>query len=139
MKIECPFCKQPIEFPDEMIGQWTDCPSCLEQIPLEKSLELKETKGSLAGLYQNVRNKNASETPKNEKGNGLRTSGVLLLIGGLLVAVYCFLFFDTSVESAVGPVNNIGLMADRQNGIIVGIGIAIIGTILFVVGSRNEK
>jgi len=139
MKIECPFCKQSIEFSDEMIGQWTNCPGCREQIPLEKLPELKENKASLAGLYQDVRNKNTSRTPKNEKGNGLRTSGILLLVAGLLVAACYVRFFDTSVESPVGPVNDNGRIADRQSGIIIGIGIAIIGTIMLVVSSRNEK
>ena len=80
-----------------------------------------------------------SPLPSADHGSlGLRILGILLLTGGLAVVAYFFLAFDTSVESEIGPINNLGLMADRQNGIIVGIGLSIIGTIMFVIGSRNK-
>jgi hypothetical protein len=72
-----------------------------------------------------------------------------LIIVGLCVAGYFFLFFDPSVEVPKqeilgqtiggGRVVNIGLMADRQNGIIIGLGLAILGAILMVVASRKES
>lgn len=71
-------------------------------------------------------------------GSGLRTFGILLLLGGLAVAAYFFLAFDTSVESGMGRVNNLGLMADRQNGIIIGIGLSVVGTIMLVIGARGK-
>ncbi len=78
--------------------------------------------------------------PTTDRGlSGLQRIGVLLLIGGLIVAGYFFLAFDTSVESGVGRVNNLGLMADRQNGIIVGIGLGIVGTIMLAIGSRGKN
>lgn len=72
-------------------------------------------------------------------GSGLRTSGILLLLGGLVVTAFFYFGFDTSVESGVGRVNNIGLMADRQNGILIGLGLAIVGTIMLVIGSRDRN
>jgi hypothetical protein len=57
----------------------------------------------------------------------------------LAVTGYFFLGYDTSVESGMGRVNNLGLMADRQNGIIIGIGLAVIGTIMLVIGSRGKN
>lgn len=72
-------------------------------------------------------------------GSGLRTFGILLLLGGLAVAAYFFLAFDTSVESGMGRVNNLGLMADRQNGIIIGIGLGVVGTIMLVIGTRGKN
>jgi len=57
----------------------------------------------------------------------------------LAVAGFFFLAYDTSVESGYGRVNNLGLMADRQNGIIVGIGLGVIGTIMLVIGSREKN
>ena len=62
--------------------------------------------------------------------------GILLAVGGVCVALFYLAIFDTSVYagSGVGYVNNIGLMADRQNGIIVGIGMAILGGILMLIG-----
>ena len=77
--------------------------------------------------------------PADKGSSGLRTFGVLLLIGGLAVTGYFFLGYDTSVESGMGRVNNLGLMADRQNGIIIGIGLAVIGTIMLVIGSRGKN
>jgi len=80
--------------------------------------------------------------PADKGSSSLRTFGVLLLIGGLAVIEYFFLDYDTSVntgDSLIGRVNNFGLMADRQNGIIIGIGLAIIGTIMLVIGSRGKN
>lgn len=81
----------------------------------------------------------APSPPADRSSSGLRTFGVLLLIAGLAVAGYFFLGFDTSVESGVGRVNNLGLMADRQNGIIVGIGLGVVGTIMLAIGSRGRN
>lgn len=80
-----------------------------------------------------------SSPPANRDSSGLRTFGALLLIAGLAVAGYFFLAFDASVESGVGRVNNLGLMADRQNGIIVGIGLGVVGTIMLAIGTRGKN
>jgi hypothetical protein len=104
--IECPFCKQPIEFPEEMSGQWTDCPSCREQIPLEKTPEITESKASLAGLYQGVRNRNATETSKVELSKDLQK---LVQVGFLLSFLFpivgfffgLFLLFRNAVAQGV--------------------------------------
>ena len=62
---------------------------------------------------------------------------------GILGAVYFFAIFETSVEVPVtqvmgqsvggGRVNNLGLMNQRQNGIIISCVAAIIGLMLMVV------
>lgn len=83
-----------------------------------------------------------SAPPADPGSSGLRIIGILLLVAGLAVAAFFFLAFDTSVDSGVngvGRVNNFGLMADRQNGIIVGIGLCIVGTIMLAIGSRGKK
>jgi len=80
-----------------------------------------------------------SSSPANRGSSGLRTFGALLLIAGLAVAGYFFLAFDASVESGVGRVNNLGLMADRQNGIIVGIGLGVVGTIMLAIGTGGKN
>ena len=75
-----------------------------------------------------------------QKGSSTsRPFGSLFIIAGLAVAAYFFFAYDTSVESGAGRVVNLGLMADRQNGIIVGIGLAIVGAITFALGSRGKK
>jgi hypothetical protein len=77
--------------------------------------------------------------------------GILMLLGGIAWVVYFFLFFNTAVTTepvtVLGQsygggqqVNNLGLMADRQNGIIVSFGSAILGTIFLFAGhSMTEK
>lgn len=75
----------------------------------------------------------------NGGSSSLRTFGTLLLVAGLAVGGYFFFAFDASVESGYGRVNNLGLMADRQNGIIIGIGLAVVGAIMLAIGSRGKN
>ena len=71
--------------------------------------------------------------------------GLLLLVGGLLLALYFAAIFDTSVAvdyqgSSFGMperVNNIGLMQDRQIGIIVGLAAAVGGGVLMFIGRKQ--
>lgn len=35
LKMECPYCQQPVEFPDDAVGQWVDCPGCGKKMPLQ--------------------------------------------------------------------------------------------------------
>ena len=79
----------------------------------------------------------------------LRVLGVVLVIGGLFAGVYYLVFFDTSVEVPQreilgsvyggGRVNNLGLMNDRQNGIYLGFGAAVVGLACLGFESRNRK
>jgi hypothetical protein len=82
------------------------------------------------------------------KQHFLSGTGELMIIGGLIGAVYYFFFFDTSVAVPSteifgqivggGRVNNMGLMAERQDGIIFSFGVAIVGAMIaFFVRSRK--
>ena len=74
-----------------------------------------------------------------------------MLIGGVAGTVYFFGFFNTTVtteaitimgQSMGGgqQVNNLGLMAERQNGLMVSISSAVLGTIFLFAGhSMTEK
>jgi hypothetical protein len=77
-------------------------------------------------------------SPRSTGSSGLRTVGILLMLGGLAIVGYFFLAFETSVDSGIGRINNLGLMADRQNGIIIGIGLGVVGTIMVVIGARGK-
>jgi hypothetical protein len=58
---------------------------------------------------------------------------------GLIGAMYFFVVFDTGIQTSLGSrVNNLGLMADRQNGIMLSVGVAIVGA-LFVVGASRRR
>ncbi len=98
-----------------------------------------------------TRTRSEPETrPRREVSGPLPLVGLLLVIGGLLVAFYFLAVFDVSVEVpyeylgygiSVGGerINNIGLMNDQRNGMIGGIVAAVVGGILlFVAYSRGE-
>jgi hypothetical protein len=49
-------------------------------------------------------------------------------------AGYFFLLFDTSVESGYGRVHNIGLLQDRQNGLILCLVVSAFGFLALIAG-----
>jgi hypothetical protein len=79
----------------------------------------------------------------------LRTLGLLLLVGGLIVGFFFLTSYDTSVEVPTqeilgqtvggGRVNNIGLMNTRQNGINLGFGAFVVGLLILGFQSYNKK
>jgi hypothetical protein len=80
----------------------------------------------------------------SKKVSGRSLIAAFLLIGGLLCGIYYLAFFDTSVElsspfNGIDRVNNIGLMQDRQNGIYLGFGAAVVGLALEYFGKRKDK
>jgi len=81
----------------------------------------------------------AQPSPPDKGSSRLRIWGLLFLLVGIVTAGYFFFGFDPSVESGMGRVNNLGLMADRQNGIIVGIGLGVVGAIMLAIGARGKN
>ena len=82
-----------------------------------------------------------SEPPKQsvpDSGSGANGWGGLLLVIGIIVAGYFLFFFDPSVYTGFGRVNNIGLLQDRQNGLLVGVAMAIVGAVLLAFGNRSR-
>jgi len=79
----------------------------------------------------------------------MKTVGLILFTGGLILMMYALLIMDTSVAvdypasnnyGLPDRVNNIGLMADRQNYLIVSGIVIIIGLVLaFTAKSRTES
>jgi hypothetical protein len=77
-----------------------------------------------------------------------RVVGALLFVFGAGAAVYYFQFFDPSVEVPTvslmgqsfggGRVNNLGLMQDRQNGLMLGALAAVAGLALLLYGQRKD-
>jgi hypothetical protein len=52
----------------------------------------------------------------------MKSSGQLLSLAGIILAVYSLFFMDVSVEVGDGTrVNNIGLMAQQQNYLLVAV------------------
>lgn len=63
--------------------------------------------------------------------------GIFLAIIGA-VAMIAALAMDVSVSSGIGRVNNMGLMADRQNYIIIGGILLLAGLLLLVMGGKAQ-
>lgn len=66
---------------------------------------------------------------------GMEAAGVVLLVIGALLAGYFFLFYDTRAPGT--DVANLSRLSDRQNGVMIGMGMAILGGILLGIGKRN--
>ena len=83
--------------------------------------------------------------------NSLGLIGIIFMLLGFVVIGYFSLSYDTSVyvdstyisgygSVGSGRIQNIGLLNNRQNGIIVGVGISVVGSILLISGIiRNPK
>lgn len=64
-----------------------------------------------------------------------RMAGLSLFLGGIAVACYYYFFFATVIYSSdVGFVHNIGLLNQRQNGILFSIAASALGAVLIFMG-----
>jgi peptidoglycan/LPS O-acetylase OafA/YrhL len=84
-------------------------------------------------------------TTAGKNTRGLTLLATILIIAGIASLVYFLFFFDTSVAvptqefTGGGRVNNLGLLQDRQNGIIVSSVALMIGVIIAVAESLKKK
>ena len=62
--------------------------------------------------------------------------GVVVLVLGVLVVLGAMMM-DVSVPSGIGRVNNIGLMAERQNFTLIGAVLSIAGLLMLLLGRRK--
>jgi hypothetical protein len=69
----------------------------------------------------------------------MRTVGILVAILGGVFAFWVMFFFDTTVATPIGRVNNIGLMADKQNYIIIGSLLLVVGLVMYYFGKDEEE
>lgn len=68
----------------------------------------------------------------------MKTSGQLLSLIGIVLAIYSLFFMDVSVDVGDGTrVNNIGLMAQQQNYLLVAVVLFLAG--IFISFTRKSK
>jgi len=81
----------------------------------------------------------------SRKASELQRIGYVILTGGLIITLYYLLMFDTSVatnmSSSLIPerVNNIDLLQTRQNGVIVGVALSIVGSMFVGFGHLRKQ
>ena len=116
------------------------CPFCAEEIQ-DAAIKCKHCGEMLTTASQ----LSAVSPPLQKAGiPALKPIGLLLLVAGLVTVAYFLKFYDTSAEVPEatimgqtvggGSVHNVGLMQNRQNGIIVGSVIVAAGLACSLVG-----
>ena len=107
----------------------TRCPDC--------GREVSDVAPACPGCGRPIQ---AASPPVAAKKGGTTSGevlGSLLFLGGVAGALYYYEFFKTTVETTFGTVNNLGLMQDRQNGLLISGGIAVVGLVLGIALRRR--
>jgi hypothetical protein len=129
MTIYCPKCRQVVEGGDAINGM-VQCPECSDWFPAPKSF----IDPALAPPLEN-------KQPRRDEGTSSRDkaflAGALIVIGVIGLIYFLFLFnVSMPVPGQDYSVNNVGLLQDRQNGLIVSAVIFLAGIILAAVRQR---
>ncbi len=144
----CPFCNKEFQIPEDLISALVKCPGCkasLQPSALQAMPQKVKRCPACAEIVQfeavkcRFCGEHLAPRPPSAQLSGwsmIRIPLLMVIFCGIIGAIYFFLFFDTTVAvptvnfmgSTVGGgrVNNMGLLQDRQNGIIVCLGLTVI-------------
>lgn len=110
IKIECPNCGQPIEFPDEMVGTRADCPGCWRKIILNPAIAAAQPAPAPEVIVPKV----AAPAPKIEAeldDVGSQIYNLALVLGGFVFLAAVFMFvFAVAEENGSAALAGIGAL-----------------------------
>ncbi len=141
---ECASCQREIKSSAANAGKRGKCPKCgaAMTIPaLDSGADWGETLEPVARRVPTGSTGPISNPPTvTSRQTTLKRLGVILILLGAAIAIFFWQFFDVSVEVpdfmgqkfGTGRVNNFGLMQERQNGLLGGMGISAAGFVLVV-------
>ncbi len=118
---------------EEGSGQW----SPEAWIAIQEEGARRDRVRTRRGL-RDVKTDSGAAEPSTTGSPTFRVVGALLFILGAAGVVYFLQFFDTSVPAFGGTrVNNLGLMQDKQNGLMLGALAAVVGLALLLYGQHR--
>jgi 4-amino-4-deoxy-L-arabinose transferase-like glycosyltransferase len=127
--LECPDCGKMVS------DQAEACPNCGRPVAAAARPQIQATVATLE--------------PRPQGSPLLKFVGALLFLGGVAFEIYYLAYFDTSVAVPTteilgqtiggGRVNNLGLMQDRQNGLMFSSVAALAGLLLVFMADRINK
>jgi len=113
-KLKCPFCEGHIEVPNEMLGQWTTCPHCQKEIPLETPIDLPSGFKAKAANLNPTNTKQPTIAKKRKLNRWLIAAAVIVPLCVLAVVGVAF-----GELPGGGAIRSVGMFGTGALGVVV--------------------